>query len=177
MQKREHLSSSRKIMCSKQRVFILVYAKPLPLSQRQLCTVLDIIYACCTRCFWPLGRLQTLLLCRRVIYRSSLLRVHTSGLAQTPRSLVVFRHHVFFENGWAIKATATNCCQRWHYWFIYGKTFTLESSFYIKAIVNFVNMKNGSGYFIKIQSNIDSSERYVLLLFSFKKQQYSACEL
>lgn len=44
----------------------------------------------------------------------------------------------------------------------YGETFSPESNFYIKEIVHFLNMKEGSGYFVKIKSTINPSERYVL---------------
>ena len=42
---------------------------------------------------------------------------------------------------------------------LYGENFSPESNFYIKEVVNFVNMQNGSGYLVKIKSTVDPTER------------------
>jgi hypothetical protein len=42
---------------------------------------------------------------------------------------------------------------------LYGEHFSPESNFMIKEILNFVQVKDGSGFLVNIKSTISSSER------------------
>lgn len=46
-----------------------------------------------------------------------------------------------------------------------GETFSPESNFAIKEIINFVQLKDGSGFLVKITSTLSANERYIYSYF------------